>query len=132
MEIKKGKIVFRRGTIGDIPVLIDYRVRFLNELYDHPEDDKTRILRKSLHEYFAKAIPSNDFIPWVSPSEPNSQSAIVAISHRNRERNSEVYSSLLKTGIDIGLRNGNLRFSLHLYNTIDEVDRALSVMNSLD
>jgi GNAT superfamily N-acetyltransferase len=38
----------------------------LNELYDHPEDDKTKILRKSLLDYFTKAIPSNDFIAWVA------------------------------------------------------------------
>jgi cysteine desulfurase/selenocysteine lyase len=68
----------------------------------------------------------------VSPTEHDSQSAIVVISHRNRERNSEIYSSLTRARIDIGLRNGNLRFSLHLYNTIDEVDKALSVMNALD
>lgn len=68
----------------------------------------------------------------VSPSERDSRSAIVVISHMDGGRNSEVYSSLTRTGIDIGLRGGNLRFSLHLYNTLDEVDRALSVMNSLD
>ena len=66
MEIEKEKIVYRRARIDDVRDLIDYRVRFLNELYNHPEDDKTKILRKSLLEYFTKAIPSNDFIAWVA------------------------------------------------------------------
>jgi len=66
MKIEREKIVRRRATMDDVPALIDYRVRFLNELYDHPEDDNTKILRKSLLEYFAKAIPSKDFIPWVA------------------------------------------------------------------
>ena len=66
MKIEREKIVRRRATMDDVPALIDYRVRFLNELYDHPEDDKTKILRKSLLEYFTKAIPSKDFIPWVA------------------------------------------------------------------
>jgi GNAT superfamily N-acetyltransferase len=66
MEIEKEKTVYRRATIDDVPALVDYRIRFLNELYDHPEDDKTKILRKSLQEYFTKAIPSNDFIVWVA------------------------------------------------------------------
>jgi selenocysteine lyase/cysteine desulfurase len=68
----------------------------------------------------------------ISPREHDSQSAIVAISHRDRRRNSEVYSSLTKAGIDIALRGGNLRFSLHLYNTINEVDNTLSIMNSFN
>ena len=66
MEIEKEKIIYRRARIDDIPALVDYRVRFLNELYNHTEDDKTKILRNSLLEYFAKAIPSNDFIAWVA------------------------------------------------------------------
>jgi selenocysteine lyase/cysteine desulfurase len=68
----------------------------------------------------------------VSPSERDTQSAIVVISSMDRGRNSEVYSSLTRAGIDIGLRGANLRFSLHLYNTVHEVDSALSIMNSSD
>jgi GNAT superfamily N-acetyltransferase len=66
MTIEKDKIVFRRATNGDVPALIDYRIRFLNELYDHSEDEKTIILRKSLLEYFTRAIPSKDFISWIA------------------------------------------------------------------
>ena len=60
------KVVYRRAGIDDIPDLVDCRVRFLNEQYNHSEDDKTKILGKSLLEYFTKAIPSNDFIAWVA------------------------------------------------------------------
>jgi selenocysteine lyase/cysteine desulfurase len=67
----------------------------------------------------------------VSPSEHDSRSAIVTISHLDKAHNSEVYSQLAGHGIDIGLREGSLRFSLHLYNTLDEVDKAISVLNSL-
>ena len=66
MRIEKEKIIFRRATIDDIPAMVDYRVRFLNELYNHPEDDETKILRESLQGYFNKAIPSNDFIAWLA------------------------------------------------------------------
>lgn len=66
MEVEKEKITYRRATINDIQALVDYRIRFLNELYSHPEDHKTKILRKSLLEYLAKAIPSNDFIAWIA------------------------------------------------------------------
>jgi GNAT superfamily N-acetyltransferase len=66
MKIEKKRIVYRRATIADVPILIDYRIRFLNELYRHPEDDETEILRKSLLEYFRKAVPSDDFIAWLA------------------------------------------------------------------
>jgi len=65
MRIGK-EIVYRRATIADVPLLVDYRVRFLNELDKHPENDETKAVRKSLLEYFAKAIPLGDFIAWVA------------------------------------------------------------------
>ncbi len=66
METEKKKIVYRRAGISDIPDLVDYRVRFLNEQYSHPDDSETKILRKSLVSYFVEAIPLNDFIAWVA------------------------------------------------------------------
>lgn len=65
-EIEKESIVYRRASINDVPVLVDYRVRFLNELLNHPENDVTLVVRKSLLEYFTKAIPTNDFVVWVA------------------------------------------------------------------
>ncbi len=68
-EIEKESIVYRRASINDVPVLVDYRVRFLNELLNHLENDETSVVRKSLLEYFTKAIPSNDFVAWVAEYE---------------------------------------------------------------
>jgi GNAT superfamily N-acetyltransferase len=66
MEIEQERIVYRRAGIGDVPDLVDHRVRFLGEEYSHPDDGETRVLRASLQEYFARAIPSSDFIAWVA------------------------------------------------------------------
>lgn len=65
MRIGK-EIVYRRSTLDDVQVLVDLRVRFLNELLNHPENNETRVVRKSLLEYFAEAIPSRDFVAWVA------------------------------------------------------------------
>lgn len=65
MRIGK-EIVYRRGTLDDVQVLVDLRVRFLNEILNHPENNETRVVRKSLLEYFAEAIPSRDFVAWVA------------------------------------------------------------------
>lgn len=69
MKIENGKITYRRATVNDVQTLIDYRVRFLSELYGHPENDETRILRKSLRQYFSEAIPSGSFIAWLAEHE---------------------------------------------------------------
>jgi GNAT superfamily N-acetyltransferase len=66
MKVEKSRIKYRRATVHDVQTLIDYRVRFLNELYNHPENDKTEVLRKSLGRYFSEAIPSNSFIAWLA------------------------------------------------------------------
>jgi GNAT superfamily N-acetyltransferase len=69
MKIENNRIKYRRATLADIDTLIDYRVRFLNGLYRHPENGQTKILRESLHKYFSEAIPSNDFIAWLAEYE---------------------------------------------------------------
>lgn len=69
MEIEQERIVYRRAGIGDVSALVDHRVRFLGEEYSHLDDDATRVLRASLQEYFARAIPSSDFIAWVAELE---------------------------------------------------------------
>jgi GNAT superfamily N-acetyltransferase len=66
IQVEKEGIVYRRATIDDVSALVDYRVCFLNELFNHPEDDESAAVRKALLEYFTRAIPSKDFIAWVA------------------------------------------------------------------
>jgi GNAT superfamily N-acetyltransferase len=66
MKIQADRLQYRRANVGDVEALVDYRIRFLNELYDHPDDSETRVLREALPEYFSKAIPSNSFIAWLA------------------------------------------------------------------
>ncbi len=66
MEIEKTKVIYRRANIDDIEILVDFRIRFLNELYNHPVNAETGILKKALRKYFSKAIPAHDFIAWLA------------------------------------------------------------------
>lgn len=68
----------------------------------------------------------------ISPADAARISAIVVISHHQASKNREIHCLLKKAGIDIAFRNGNLRFSLHLYNTAEEVERAISVLNGVE
>ena len=109
MGIENDRINYRRANVDDIEILIDFRVRFLNELYNHPEDDETEILRKALQEYFSEAIPSNDFIAWLA--EYNGK--IIGTSGM------VVWQMPARYG---GLESGKLGYILNLY-TIPEVRR---------
>jgi GNAT superfamily N-acetyltransferase len=109
MEIERDKINYRRANISDIEFLVDYRVRFLNELYNHPEDDETEILRKTLRQYFSEAIPSNNFIAWLAEYSGK----IIGTSGMVMWRMPARYE---------GLESGRLGYILNLY-TVPEARR---------
>jgi selenocysteine lyase/cysteine desulfurase len=68
----------------------------------------------------------------LSPREGDARSTLVFISHKQPSHNDKVYNALKQRGIHIAFRAGNLRFSPHLYNTEEEIDRALSVLESVN
>ncbi len=59
------------------------------------------------------------------------ESAIVVVSHRDPGRNAAIHAALAAAGVDISLRENNLRFSPHLYNTGEEIDRAAGELRRL-
>lgn len=72
-----------------------------------------------------------DHYTLLSPREGSEQSTLILLSHRQPERNPAIYAALRQAGIDLALREGQLRFSPHLYNTADEIDRTLQILSSL-
>ncbi|ENO12315.1 hypothetical protein MBGDC06_00011 [Thermoplasmatales archaeon SCGC AB-539-C06] len=46
-EIENEKVNYRRANINDIEALVDYRIQFLNELYNHPEEDEIKTIKKT-------------------------------------------------------------------------------------
>ena len=66
----------------------------------------------------------------LSPRDGNGRSSLVLISHKKPSRNTKVYDALTQNGVHIAFRSGKLRFSPHLYNTEEEIDYALSVLES--
>lgn len=66
----------------------------------------------------------------LSPKQGPARSTLVLASHRDPARNPAIYDALTAAGIDIALREGNLRFAPHFYNTPSDVDRALAIVTS--
>jgi len=89
--------------------LVDYRVRFLNELFNHPENDETTVVRKSLLEYFTRAVPSKDFIAWVAEYDGK----IIATSGMVVWQKPAIYG---------GVESGRLGYLLNFY-TVPEARR---------
>lgn len=114
------EIVYRRVTLSDVQTLVDYRVRFLNELYSHVEDDETKVVRESLFRYFTKAIPSGDFIAWIAEIDGKT----VATSRMVVWQKPAIYG---------GVESGRLGYLLNFY-TIPEARRkgiATRLLNKL-
>jgi selenocysteine lyase/cysteine desulfurase len=65
----------------------------------------------------------------VSPERGPGRSTLVILTHREPARNREIFEKLRVEGIDVGLRKGKLRVSAHLFNTAEEMDRLLEVLN---
>jgi GNAT superfamily N-acetyltransferase len=69
MTIAVSNIAYRKASAKDIGILIDYRILFLNETAINPKKEEINSLKKSLHKYFSKAIPSEEYIRWLAEYE---------------------------------------------------------------
>ncbi len=67
----------------------------------------------------------------LSPRQGERRSTLVYLSHRDPGRNRGIYEGLKAQGIDPAFRRGALRFSPHLYNTDQDIDRALAALAEL-
>ena len=65
----------------------------------------------------------------LSPKQAPTRSTLVLASHKEPARNRELHEKLKRNGVEIALRAGNLRIAPHLYNTDQDIDRFLSLLN---
>lgn len=64
----------------------------------------------------------------VSPAAGPTRSTLVVMARRDGTT-AQLYEQLTEAGIDTAYREGNVRASLHLFNTPEQVDRALDVLH---
>jgi selenocysteine lyase/cysteine desulfurase len=81
---------------------------------------------ENLVEHLVKNIDLRKF-EVISPEVGEEMSSIAVISHL-KGKNQEIYARLLDNGYYVSLRNGRLRISPHLYNTMDEIDAVLDLL----
>ncbi len=68
-----------------------------------------------------KGVKSSPF-GVLTPNEPERRANIVVLHHPTEELVQETHVKLSQIGFHTALREGNLRISPHLYNTIEEID----------
>ena len=66
MIIDKNDLIYRRATQNDISSLVDYRIKFLNELKVQNDGEKTFLLKEELQKYFSENIKKNEFVSWLA------------------------------------------------------------------
>lgn len=64
----------------------------------------------------------------ISPASGPTRSTLVVVSSRDRNAQQR-HQQLTDAGIDTAYREGNLRFSVHLFNTIGQVNQLLDMLN---
>jgi selenocysteine lyase/cysteine desulfurase len=65
----------------------------------------------------------------VSPQHGSARSTLVVVSDARGDAK-RLHHRLEAAGIDVAFREGNLRLSMHLFNTPAEVDAALDVLHA--
>lgn len=65
----------------------------------------------------------------LSPREGAHRSTLVFVSHRESERNLDIFETLRREGVHISYRRGQLRVAPHLFNTEADIDRLLDVLH---
>jgi selenocysteine lyase/cysteine desulfurase len=66
----------------------------------------------------------------LSPREQDRRSTLVLFSHKERARNPLLHALLRDHGVEVAFRRGHLRLAPHLYNTGEDIDRALGLLNT--
>jgi GNAT superfamily N-acetyltransferase len=112
-KTENDKINYRWGTVDDVEVFVDFRIRFLNELGErsgrHPKPERLLALKKNLQEYFSEAIVSKDFRFLLAEHHKKIVGTGVLVVWRRPPR----YG---------GLESGKLGYILNLY-TVPEARR---------
>jgi selenocysteine lyase/cysteine desulfurase len=66
----------------------------------------------------------------ISPVErTRRRSTLIFFSHRDRTRNRSIHEALTNAGVHLAFRSGSLRLSPHLYNSTEDIERALRVLH---
>ena len=91
--------------------------------------EKIHRYNAALVDRIIAGLDSNQY-DLLSPREFEKRSGLVVFSHKERNRNRSIFETLLSQKIYLAFWKGNLRASPHLYNTPQEIDKFLEILNT--
>lgn len=59
-------ISYSIAHLSDVPLLVNYRMQFLEEISGIQDDEITARVRQSLQQYFSKALQDGSYICWLA------------------------------------------------------------------
>jgi len=77
-----------------------------------------------------RLIAGLDNTPYdvISPREGKERSSLVVLSHKDKDKNKQIFQGLMGQGIYTALWKGNVRIAPHVYNTKEEIDKVLGAL----
>ncbi|MCH7783402.1 aminotransferase class V-fold PLP-dependent enzyme, partial [candidate division KSB1 bacterium] len=84
---------------------------------------------KNSVKYLIEGVDRNKY-DVVSPVKGDCQSTLFFVSHKNPNSNKDIYTILKSKKIHIAFRNGKLRFAPHIHITIQDLEKALKILNA--
>ena len=93
--------------------------------------DQVHAHNQQLVDQIIDGIDSKNFY-FVSPIVKGSRTNIIVFSHQQASHNSALFEYLKTQGLHLALWKGKLRIAPHIYNTPQDIDRFLSVLNSYE
>ena len=92
--------------------------------------ENVRAYHDRLMDRLAAAIDSGTY-DFISPAKGSRRSSLVALSHKDKNRNERIRKDLMERGIFTAFWRGNLRIAAHVYNTEEEMTKVAGVLNDL-
>ncbi|MBL8659477.1 MAG: aminotransferase class V-fold PLP-dependent enzyme [Rhodospirillales bacterium] len=89
--------------------------------------DAVRDHDNALVDRFVAGLPRKT-CDLLSPMDGPARSTLVLVSAKDRARNRDIHRRLAAAGIHVAFRAGSLRIAPHIYNTPDDIDRALAAL----
>ena len=89
--------------------------------------EHVRAYHDSLIELFLSQLNSDQY-DLISPREGSQRSSLVFFSHRDRNRNEQIFKDLTRQGIHTAFWKGNLRVAPHIYNTEEQMHKVAQVL----
>jgi selenocysteine lyase/cysteine desulfurase len=126
LKLKKSADRYQGGTLNSIGIYaLNASLKYLNQY--GPGNIENIIIRNSL--YFIEKLQNTKFKPAVQVFDKNNIAGIISFKDID---SGKLFNAFMKENIICSLRLGYIRMSPHFYNTKEEIDNVLDVLNKFN